>query len=272
MHSERYRRQSLVKYYKDITGANLIAFIDGIYADCLVTLEDLLYDCEPDRELHVLLASPGGDGETALKIIRLMHSHCSKLTVIVPDMAKSAATIICLGADEILMGPAGDLGPIDPQMLLGGGRGAVSAKEIVAALDEAEKRVNANPNSFPLFSSLLSDVNMLMVEQARSALDRSESLMREALSSLSRRSDDEVDQLASQLKAPLIDEPSMHSAVFSAEDAASHGLPAINADVQSEQWKTVWALWTSYCALGCFPVGKTSVYEGIRASNVRSPQ
>ena len=49
---------------------------------------------------------------------------------------------------------------------------AASAKEIVAAVDEAEHRVTNNPDSFPLFASLLSEVNMLMVEQARSALDR----------------------------------------------------------------------------------------------------
>lgn len=266
--AERYRRQSLIKRYKELTGANLVTFIDSIYPDCLVQMEDILYDCDQRFELHVLLASPGGDGETALKIIRLMHSHCSKLTIVVPDMAKSAATIICLGADEILMGPVGDLGPIDPQMVLGGGRSMASAKEIVAALDEAERRVNENPNSFPLFSSLLSDVNMLMIEQARSALDRSESLMREALSSLPRRKDDEIDRLSSDLKAPLIDDPSIHSAVFSADDAARYGLPVKKADVCSEQWRIIWNLWTSYYAMGCFPAGNTSVYEGLRASNV----
>lgn len=266
--SERYRRQELVRYYKEITGANLVSFIDGIYPDCLVTLEDVLYDCDPSEELHVLLASPGGDGETALKLIRLMHSHCSRLTILVPDMAKSAATIICLGADEILMGPAGDLGPIDPQMVLGGGKTMASAKEIVAALDEAERRVNENPNSFALFSSLLSDVNMLMVEQARSALDRSDSLMREALSSLPSRSPEEVDRLARMLKPPLIEQPSMHAAVFSVDDATRFGLPAKRADVKSARWKTIWALWASYFAMGCFPAGQTAVYEGLRASNI----
>lgn len=234
-------------------------------------LEDLLFDCNRDRPLHVLISSPGGDGETAIRMVRLMHAHCSDLTMIVPDMAKSAATILCLGANRILMGPAGDLGPIDPQMVLGG-KSMASAKEIVAAVDEAEKRVNANPNSFPLFSSLLSDVNMLMVEQARSALDRSESLMREALSSLPGRSAQDTDELACALKAPLIDEPASHSAVISADDAKGYGLPVEKANTASEEWRILWSLWTHYYALGCFPAGRTAVYEGLRASNVMRPQ
>lgn len=269
--SARYTRQVLVRRYQELTGANLIAFSDNIYADGIVMLEDLLFDCHADRPLHVLISSPGGDGETAIRMVRLMHSHCSELTMIVPDMAKSAATILCLGADRILMGPAGDLGPIDPQMVLGG-RGMASAKEIVAAVDEAERRVNENPNSFPLFSSLLSDVNMLMVEQARSALNRSESLMREALSSLPRRDRDETDKLARSLKAPLIDEPASHSAVISADDAIGFGLPVEKADTEGEEWHILWSLWTHYYALGCFPAGMTSVYEGLRASSVTRPQ
>lgn len=240
--------------------------IDQIYPTNMTILEELIGDCDPSKDLHVILSSPGGDGETALRMVRLMHSRSKELTIIVPDMAKSAATILCLGADHILMGPSGDLGPIDPQMILGQGS-MVSAKEIVAAVDEAEKRVNANQGSFALFSSLLSDVNMLMVEQARSALSRSESLMRESLSSLSSRTSEEVDQLADKLRAPLIDIPSSHSAVFSAEDALRNGLPITIAEVDQDQWKLIWMLWTRYFSMGCFPVGGKAIYEGVRVSH-----
>lgn len=60
-------------------------------------------------------------------------------------------------------------------------RTVVSAKEIVAAVAEAEERIRVNPDSFPLFASLLPDVNMLMVEQAEATLSRSEAPMEEAL-------------------------------------------------------------------------------------------
>lgn len=72
-----------------------------------------------DRELHLVLRSPGGDGEQAIRAIRALQSRCSKLVIVFPDIAKSAATLLALGADEIRLGPASDLGPVDPQMMVG---------------------------------------------------------------------------------------------------------------------------------------------------------
>src|SRR5207247_1407965 len=147
------------------------------------------------------------------------------------DMAKSAATLLCLGADHLLMGPGGDLGPVDPQFPIR--RSLVGAKEIVSAVDEAERRITAAPSTFPLFANLLSDVNMLMVQQARSALARSEGLVKEALGCRKNGDEVDIDKLTAQLKRPLIDEPMSHSAVVSAGYAAKLGLPAQAADVYS---------------------------------------
>ncbi|MFC2758042.1 hypothetical protein [Propionibacterium acidifaciens] len=86
-------------------------------------------------------------------MVRSVQLRSRGLTVVVPDMARSAATILCLGAHHILMGPGGDLGPIGPQMLFPGGDGkpaVASAKEVVAAVAEAEERIKVNPDSFPL--------------------------------------------------------------------------------------------------------------------------
>jgi hypothetical protein len=267
-HSERYARQTLIRDYEDSVGANLIVLIDQIFPDNLTYLEELLFDLDTSKPLHVLLASPGGDGETAIRMVRTMQSRCRELTILVPDMAKSAATLLCLGAHKIIMGPAGDLGPVDPQLQLPGGRSLASAKEIVAAIDEAEDRIRNNPDSFPLFASLLSDLNMLMVEQARSALGRTEALVREALQACPGRTDGDVDNLAAALKAPLIDDPQSHSAVISCDAASRFGLPAEPAEFSSTAWALIWQLWTRYFVLKCFPAGTTAVYEGRRASAI----
>lgn len=264
---DRYERQELIRKYETATGANLIIIIDQIFQTNMTILEELLFDCDASKDLHVLLASPGGDGETALRMVRSMQNRCKTLTVVVPDMAKSAATILCLGADRILMGPGGDLGPIDPQMILPN-HSLVSAKDIVSAVDEAEERVNKNQGAFPLFASLLSDVNMLMIEQARSALERSSALMKEALGSCPARPSDDVDRLCVSLEPPLIKDPTSHSAVISAEAALGYGLPAETADPQCVEWQMLWALWTRYFALGCWPRGNHAIYEGRRASHI----
>jgi Serine dehydrogenase proteinase len=270
-HSERYVRQELIADYQRVFDVNLIVVIDQIVPDAVTYLEELLYDIDTERPLHVLLASPGGDGEVALRMVRAMQLRCTELTVIVPDQAKSAATLICLGADRILMGPAGDLGPVDPQLPGDTDWNLVSCKDLVRAVDEAEARVMRAPDAYPLFASLLSDVSMVMLEQARSAIDRSESLVREALACAATRTAEEVDALTGRLRGPLIDEPATHSALVSAPAALRHGLPVEMADPMSDQWRLIWSLWVRYVHLGCFPVGQCSVYEGQRASHVMQP-
>lgn len=148
-HAERYGRQGLISEYERLTGASLIVVIDQIFPVNITLLEELLFELDSTRPLHVLLASPGGGGETAIRMVRSLQLRCSSLTMILPDMAKSAATLMCLGADSIVLGPGGDLGPVDPQFQLGS-RSLASAKEIVAAVDEAEKRITRNPHPSPL--------------------------------------------------------------------------------------------------------------------------
>lgn len=265
-HAERYARQQLMAEYEALTGARLLVMIDAIFPASVTLLAELLPETDCEKPIHLMLASPGGDGEVAVRLVRAMQARSSELTIIVPDMAKSAATVMCLGADKILMGPASDLGPIDPQFQLPNGR-LVSAKEIEAAVNRAEQRVQASPDTFPLYAGLLTDVNMLMVEQAHSALERSYSLMSEALM-CARRSDEEAESLAKQLRGPLVDDPTVHAATVGPETARKLGLPVHLADLNSQEWQAIWALWTRYFALGCFPAGQQSVYESIKASQV----
>lgn len=269
-HTERYGRQRLIAEYERISHASLIVLIDQIFPDRMTYLEELLFGLDKSKPLHLLLASPGGDGETAIRMVRSMQARCSELTVLVPDMAKSAATLICLGANHIVMGPGGDLGPVDPQFQLDA-RSLASAKDIVAAVAEAEERVRLNPETYTLYASLLADVNMLKVEEARSSLSRTGALVREALASHSLRSDEDVETLAQALQAPLIDEPRSHSAVISSDAASKFGLPVTAADPDSDTWFLVWSLWTRYFAKGCFPAGNSAVYEARRASHLVQP-
>lgn len=68
------------------------------------------------KEIDVLLHSAGGDGLAAWKLMSLLRERFEKITVLVPFMAFSAATLFGLGADEIVMHPHASLGPIDPQI------------------------------------------------------------------------------------------------------------------------------------------------------------
>jgi hypothetical protein len=92
---------------------------DSIDSYDLDTMFNGLMETNADKSKNVLLIllSRGGDAEPAYQISKLCKSFArEKFIVVIPRHAKSAATLIAIGADEIHMGPLGQLGPIDPQI------------------------------------------------------------------------------------------------------------------------------------------------------------
>jgi hypothetical protein len=74
-------------------------------------------NAERKKDVVLFLLSRGGAGEPAYQISKLCKSFAhKKFIVVVPRHAKSAATLLAIGADEIHLGPLGQLGPIDPQI------------------------------------------------------------------------------------------------------------------------------------------------------------
>lgn len=71
----------------------------------------------PDGGRAVLvIESPGGVPDAAYRIARLFQRRVPRLTVLVPQYAKSAATLMALGADELILGRDAELGPLDLQV------------------------------------------------------------------------------------------------------------------------------------------------------------
>lgn len=84
---------------------------------CLEKVWEIADKLDASESLTVLLNSPGGDIESAYRMLLALRGKSDKIEVLVPGWAKSAATFFCLGADSIHMGRYGELGPLDPQIL-----------------------------------------------------------------------------------------------------------------------------------------------------------
>lgn len=82
----------------------------------ITPFEELLIDVDHTDTLFLMIDSPGGDPNIAEKLLIMCRKRCDNLKVIVPNTAKSAATLMTLGCDEIIMGYLSELGPIDPQI------------------------------------------------------------------------------------------------------------------------------------------------------------
>ncbi|MFM7011567.1 MAG: SDH family Clp fold serine proteinase [Betaproteobacteria bacterium] len=102
------------------------------------------------KDILLIIQSPGGRIEPAY----LASKTCKRLAkdrflAVVPRRAKSAATLLALGADEIHMGLMSELGPIDPQI------GGYPALGLTNALNKVAELAAKFPRSSDMWSKYL---------------------------------------------------------------------------------------------------------------------
>jgi hypothetical protein len=119
----RANRKQLIQELGDLRRRALVAYITGdrqpnlgaqIATDTLPLFYQLITKIGPVPKLDMFLYSTGGVIMAAWGLVNLLREFCEHLTVLVPFRALSTATLIALGADEIIMGRLGQLSPVDP--------------------------------------------------------------------------------------------------------------------------------------------------------------
>lgn len=121
-------KQDLIQKIEKARNARLIVYITGDrqpfatrIADDVIPifnrhLENIAKTEKSKESLKVslLIYSRGGDMVAPLRIVKLIRSYADEFEVLVPYRCHSAATLIALGADKIVMGRLGELSPVDP--------------------------------------------------------------------------------------------------------------------------------------------------------------
>lgn len=170
----------------DLAGESLAAQYNVLFLHDASTLmrsdTDRIYravtSLAESKPILLIVDSGGGDISAAYFIAKLCREYSQDtFEVVVPRRAKSAATLLCCGADSIHMGSMSELGPIDPQFE---GVPALALKYSIEHLAELTKRY---PDATDLFASYLS--NSLRIEAlgyyervAESAAQYAERLLR----------------------------------------------------------------------------------------------
>jgi hypothetical protein len=75
---------------------------------------DLLVKAGDHEQVDLFLYSTGGMTMAAWGLVNLIREFCRRFCVLIPFKAQSSATLISLGADEIVMTKMGQLSPVDP--------------------------------------------------------------------------------------------------------------------------------------------------------------
>ena len=115
-------RIELLKQLEEKRSSKIITYITGdrppftmqITNDAIVIFRKHLDSIGKQDKIGLFLYSRGGDMMTPLRLVRLIREYCNFFEVLIPYRAHSAATLISLGADKIVLGKLGELSPIDP--------------------------------------------------------------------------------------------------------------------------------------------------------------
>jgi hypothetical protein len=92
----------------------LLFIAPEIRRDCVPAVRDAIKDTA-GKEVDLVIHSNGGDIHAAYVVAREIKRRCERVAVFVPLRAGSAATLLCLIGDELVLGSLGELGPLDGQ-------------------------------------------------------------------------------------------------------------------------------------------------------------
>ena len=195
------RKSLYVKIQKLLGGIPLVSFFTSFDWPVMITdddanmLEAVLRKSDLSNGLCLIINSPGGDGEAAERIINICRSYSSTNTykVIVPSKAKSAATLVCLGAEEIFMGKTSELGAVDPQTQITGKKRLYSVFNILENYNTLFSNAVATSGRIEPYLQQLTNYDPRDIAAYNAAMDVSENITIKALKSGMLSSLSEVD-------------------------------------------------------------------------------
>src|SRR5882724_7186467 len=117
-------RITLIKKIEELRDSKVICYVTSLRPNVVGQISDdavrvmfehlLLLPSRPIKKLDLFLCSNGGAGTVPWRLVPLFREFAESFNVVIPFRAYSAATLIALGADEIVAHPFAELGPIDP--------------------------------------------------------------------------------------------------------------------------------------------------------------
>lgn len=104
-----------------------------------------------------------------------LRGRFTNIRFIVPNVAKSAATMLAMSGNEILMEHDAEFGPIDPQMNTI--FGTHPAESIIEQFDEASAEILANQSKVSIWGPILANLAPSLLVECRHAISLSKKLV-----------------------------------------------------------------------------------------------
>jgi Serine dehydrogenase proteinase len=197
--------------------------------------------------LDFMIVSIGGDPMTAWRIMSLIRARLTKegaVSVLIPQSAYSAATLLAFGANEIVMHPNGHLGPVDMQITSWGESGPrrYSTEDISAFLEFVREKLKITDQEHlrVLFEGTCKEVGTtgigFMARSSKLAIDLGERLL-----ALHMKDDDTRSKLRTIVEN-MSRKFQTHGYPVNRTEALEIGLP-VNKERDLDLEKMMWEVW-----------------------------
>lgn len=204
-------------------------------------------DSLPTGPVDVLLHSPGGELGAAQAAVRMLRAKFSDVRFIVPLGAKSAATMLALSGNSIVMDSASELGPIDPQFVFRRGDGSTTVSPAIAIKRQFERAADElaqDPKRLTAWMPMLNMYAPSLLVEADQQLSLSKQVVIEWMRDymFAGRTDAEAEATAIADALTNYDALKAHASPIDVDQALALGLPIVdlrdptNAALRSVIW------------------------------------
>ena len=262
----RDRRRQLITEIEARRGSRLLAYVTSDRGSCQGQIDENvvrpMYDHllamspsagAPHREIpqvDLFLYSRGGAVDAPWRIVSMIRAVAVGYAAIIPFRAQSAATMITLGADKILLGRKGELGPIDPSLGVQrqGSNGQliddrVNVEDVMAYMNFVRTKAGITDQS--ALATALAALNDYPGPLILGTIYRTHSHIRSVAEKLLESREEPFDDQRNQLLIETLAERTYaHGHAIGRREASEMGLPIVTPDPEMEH--LMWELYTEY--------------------------
>jgi len=260
MNNQQQIGAKLIKDLEKKRGNKVIVYFTGdrhpfgsrIAEDAVRPLYEHLMNLDFDERgkvIDLFLYSRGGDVSVPWRIASMVREFCEEFNVLIPYKAQSAATLLSLGADNIIMGKKAELGPIDPTLVKATiGEGAlpqqeISVEDVNSFISFVKERANINDQSAlaQVVGTLVDQISPLTLGNVNRQNSHIRLVARKLLTSRKEKMDEEK---INSIIETLTEKIYSHGHSIGRKEAKDIGLPVILPDKDTEN--LIWQLYLMY--------------------------
>jgi len=265
----RDERKALIKAIEEKRSSKVITYITSdrpnlatqIAGDVVSIIHDhiIALDEKERNKIDLFIYSRGGQSDVPWTLVSMFREYCKEgsFSVLIPYRAHSAATVIAMGADEIVMSKKAELGPID--ITIGSGpynpteknsnqRLPVSVEDVMGYFSLLEKIGCVRPEEkLHSFQQLANQVHPLVLGMVNRLLSQTELV---ALRLLNTRAKPYTEEKNKEIIRKLSSEIYSHQHTISRSEAIKElGLEQIVLSEKAKIANEIWDLYKHYYSL-----------------------